>query len=101
MFELAYHFDAAGDSESALEYALTAAEQARAVHSLEVAEQQYRIAERGSQRSDNSVKYKIAIGLGESLMLRGQYAEGRTAFELVGKSGGRTAGSITGHVQAR
>jgi two-component system sensor kinase len=83
VFELAYHFDAAGDSESALEYALTAAEQARALHSLEVAEQQYRIAERGSQNSDNSVKYKIAIGLGNCLMLRGNYA---TAEPLFGRA---------------
>lgn len=80
VFELAYHFDAAGDNESALEYALIAAEQARALHSLELAEQQYRIAERGSQNSDNGVKYKIAIGLGECLMLRGQYASAAPVF---------------------
>ncbi|NIO12659.1 MAG: protein kinase, partial [Xanthomonadales bacterium] len=35
---LAYHFDAAGDSQSALPYALKAAEQARAQHALEIAE---------------------------------------------------------------
>lgn len=81
VFELAYHFDAAGDSESALEYALSAAAQARALHSLELAEEQYRIAERGACRSDRSVKYQIAIGLGECLMLRGQYASATPIFE--------------------
>ncbi len=81
VFELAYHFDAAGNCESALEYALAAAEQARAVHSLEVAEQQYRIADRGSQSTDNAVKYRIAIGLGECLMLRGQYVDAAPQFE--------------------
>ncbi len=81
VFELAYHFDAAGDSESALAYALAAAEQARALHSLEVAEQQYRIAERGSQAADNQIKYRIAIGLGECLMLRGQYLNAAPQFE--------------------
>ena len=81
VFELAYHFDAAGDSESALTYALAAAEQARALHSLEVAEQQYRIAERGSLTADNQVKYRIAIGLGEVLMLRGQYLNAAPLFE--------------------
>ena len=35
--ELAYHFDAAGDSQFALPYAMQAAEQARAQHALEVA----------------------------------------------------------------
>ena len=45
--EIAYHFDEAGDSRSALPYALKAASQARAQYALEVAEQQYGIAARG------------------------------------------------------
>jgi len=81
VFELAYHFDAAETPVFALEYALAAAEQARAQHSLQVAEQQYRIANRGAQAADNSVKYRIAIGLGEVLMLRGQYADAAPLFE--------------------
>src|SRR5204863_4758795 len=36
-FDLAYHFDAAGESARALPYALASADQARARHSLEVA----------------------------------------------------------------
>jgi len=51
VFELAYHFDAANESEAALEFALVAAEQARAQHSLEIAAQQYRIAQRGAATS--------------------------------------------------
>ena len=81
VFELAYHFDAAGDSELSLEYALAAAEQARAQHSLEVAEQQYRIADRGAQTAGDAVKYRIAIGLGQVLMLRGHYADAAPLFE--------------------
>ena len=81
VFELAYHFDAAGASERALEYALSAAEQARSQHSLEVAEQQYRIAERGGEAADQAVRYRIAIGLGEVLMLRGRYADAAPLFE--------------------
>ena len=50
IFDLAHHFDAAGRSEEALHYALQAACQARSQHSLEVAEQQYRIADRGAAR---------------------------------------------------
>lgn len=80
-FEIAYHFDAAGHSDSALEYALSAAEQARAQHSLAVAEQQYRIANRGSQAANQAVKYRIAIGLGEVLMLRGAYLDAAPLFE--------------------
>ena len=64
VFDLAYHFDAAGQSERALEHALLAARQARSQHSLEVAEQQYRIAERGAHagRTDHAVRYRRRAG---------------------------------------
>ncbi len=79
--ELAYHFDAAGESEQALSYALEAAEQARLRHALEVAEQQYRIAERGAASASHSVQFQIAEGLGDILMLRGRYDDAQTLFE--------------------
>src|SRR5262249_51654983 len=72
-------FDAAGESARALPYALAAAEQARAQHSLEVAEQPYRIALRGGDGHGN--RLRIARGLGEGLMLRGRYAESAGHFE--------------------
>jgi two-component system sensor kinase len=84
VFELAYHFDAAGESKRALPYALAAAEQARTQHALELAEEQYRIAERGASQggasqgvasADQAVRYRIAQGLGDVLMLRGRYEE--------------------------
>ena len=40
VYALAYHFDAAGNSDRALPYALASAQQARAHHALELAEQQ-------------------------------------------------------------
>jgi len=80
VFELAYHFDAAGDSESALEHALAAAQQAQKQHSLQVAEQQYQIADRGAQNAENSVKYRIAVGWGQVLMLRGHYDSAAPKF---------------------
>jgi len=81
VFDLAYHFDAAGRSESALSYALLAAEQARSQHSLEIAEQQYRIAQRGSAGADQGTRYRIAEGLGEVVMLRGRYDDAERLFE--------------------
>jgi two-component system sensor kinase len=81
LFELAYHFDLAGQSEAALEYALDAAEQARAQHSLEIAEQQYQIADRGAVRADRLTRYRILQGLGDVLMLSGRYAESAQLFE--------------------
>ena len=75
IFDLAYHFDAAGDHESALPYALQAAEQARAQYALEIAEKQYRIARRDADSAERATRYEIAKGLGDVLMLRGRYNE--------------------------
>jgi len=81
IFDLAYHFDAAGASARALPYAAAAARRARSQHALEVAEQQYRIAQRGEAATDKSTKYRIREGLGEVLMLRGRYREAKQPLE--------------------
>ncbi len=81
IFDLAYHFDAGGDYESALPYALQAAEQARSQYALETAEGQYRIALRGADSGDRATRYEIAKGLGDVLMLRGHYSEAGEAFQ--------------------
>ncbi|MHC4399259.1 MAG: response regulator [Planctomycetota bacterium] len=79
--DLAYHFDAAGETQWSLGYALKAAEQARGRHSLAVAERQYRIAERGARFADKAIRYRIVEGLGDVLMLRGRYDEAARQFE--------------------
>ncbi|HVT56992.1 MAG TPA: ATP-binding protein [Thermoanaerobaculia bacterium] len=81
IFELAYHFDAAGEPERALPYALAAAEEARCRHALEIAERQYRIAERGGGSAGGPARLRVAEGLGDVLMLRGRYAEAAQQFE--------------------
>ena len=73
-FDLAFHFDAAGYPDRALPFALAAAEEARAQQSLEVVEQQYRIAARGA-RAAPEMQSRIAEELGRVLMLRGRYEE--------------------------
>lgn len=80
-FQLAYHFDAAGESGLALQHALEAAEHARSRHALEIAEQHYRIAERGSSTVDRPTRYRVLEGLGDVLMLRGRYAAAAELFE--------------------
>lgn len=82
IFDLAYHFDAAGDPESALPYALRAAERARAQHALETAEKQYRIAQQSASSAGKATRYCIAEGLGDVLMLRGRYAAAGELFEI-------------------
>ncbi len=81
VFDLAYHFDAAGESDWALNYALEAAEQARSQHSLEIAEQQYRIAQRAANEAPASLRYRISEGLGDVLMLRGRYDDAERCFK--------------------
>ncbi len=80
VYELSYHFDAAGESQRALPFALAAAEQARAQHALELAEEQYRIAERGVSHADEATRYRIAEGLGDVFMLRGHYPPAAEMF---------------------
>jgi two-component system sensor kinase len=82
LFSLAYHFDAAGEGLRALPYALSAAGQARSRHALQIAEQQYRIAERGAVMADQATRYGVAEGLGEVLMLSGKYGEAERSFTV-------------------
>ncbi len=81
VFDLAYHFDTACQKEKAWRYALLAAEQARRQSALEVAEKNYAIAERNSSDATNSMRYRIAEGRGESLMLLGRYQDANKQLE--------------------
>jgi len=79
-FDLAFHFDAAGQPARALPYALAAAEEARAQQSLELVEQQFRIAQRGCEAAPER-RGAIAEELGRVLMLRGRYDEASVELE--------------------
>jgi two-component system sensor kinase len=73
VFDLAYHYDAAGVPERALPYALAGAEMSRAAHTLDIAETHYRMAERSLAPGDDATKLRVAEGLGDVLNLRGAY----------------------------
>ncbi|MDX6690490.1 MAG: hypothetical protein QOG15_1947 [Solirubrobacteraceae bacterium] len=75
VFDIAYHFDAAGEPKRALHYALAAADNARRRHALELADRQYRIAERGAPPDDALLRSQIAEGQADVAMLRGRYEE--------------------------
>ncbi|MDX6718174.1 MAG: hypothetical protein QOJ63_428 [Solirubrobacteraceae bacterium] len=70
-FELAYHFDAAGEHALALPYAVRAAGAARLRYALEIAQVQYGIAARGA--TSPAMRQEIAEGMGDLAMLRGHY----------------------------
>jgi signal transduction histidine kinase/tetratricopeptide (TPR) repeat protein len=79
-FDLAYHFDAAGDPKRAFSYALTSARSARSRHDFEVAERQYLIAERGIGTTTPRLRYALTEELGQVLMLRGHYQQAEERF---------------------
>jgi len=81
IYDLAYHFDAAGAQRQALAYGLLAAEQARRQFAPEVAAQKYAIAERNAESSAAATRFRIAEGYGDSLMLLGRYADAAAKFE--------------------
>lgn len=81
IFDIAFHFDAAGCPSRALSYAMQAAETARAQYSLELAELQYRIAERGLDSDSSPTRKAVLEGLGEVYLLRGNYDEAEKRFQ--------------------
>lgn len=81
IFDLAYHFNAAGEYIRAFPYALAAAEQARSQHALDLAEEEYRIAERGLPADDKALRLRVFEGLGDALMLSGKYTESAPVFD--------------------
>lgn len=72
---ISYHYDRADQAGLAAKYALLAAERAREQSSLDIAEEQFRIALRGSDFNNDNQRFRIAEGLGDTLMLLGKYSE--------------------------
>jgi eukaryotic-like serine/threonine-protein kinase len=83
VFEMASFFDAAGQAERALPYALIAAERAWKQNAFEVAEQQFQIARRGAEieLSRPALRFRIAESLGDVLVRRGKYGRANLHFE--------------------
>jgi tetratricopeptide (TPR) repeat protein len=73
--DLAYHFEAAGDQQRTVAYALLAAEQAKVQFAIEVAIEKFQIARRMSDVANQRIRYRTAVGLGESLFLVGRFEE--------------------------
>ncbi len=81
VFDLAYHFDAAGEHTAALPHALQAAREALARNAPVVAESYYRFAAKPSVGVPEAVRLQIAEGLGEILLRQGRREEARTQLE--------------------
>jgi len=75
IYDLAYHFDAAGEAHKAWIYALLAGEQARRQSALEAAANNFAIAQRNAEGTKRAVRYRISEGYGGALMLLGRYED--------------------------
>ena len=82
VFDLAYHYNAAGCSAEALPHALAGAELARSRHALDNAALHYRMAEAAAAVvatatgvTDHALQARVAQGLGDVLTLQGSYGE--------------------------
>ncbi|MEM6691765.1 MAG: ATP-binding protein [Planctomycetota bacterium] len=72
-FAVAFHFDAAGMHQKALEPALRAARNARQSFALQGAEEQLRIVERAFEDAESDVIYEACLQMAEVLLLQGKY----------------------------
>lgn len=75
VYDLAYHFDAAGAGDFALDYALQAAKMARHCFSLTVAKDQLNIAKRWLHLGTDQTAFTVYADLGEIHLLAGEYDE--------------------------
>ncbi|WP_339907218.1 serine/threonine-protein kinase PknK [Symmachiella dynata] len=73
VYDLAAHFDAAGDQQRAFRYALVAAEQARGQFALELALKHFELAERHEGAATTELRYRLYAEWGETLVLAGRY----------------------------
>lgn len=73
VYDLAYHFDAAGNEPKGLAYAILAAEEAMSQHALQLAEGYFQTAQKYSNNANSRIKYRISAGIGETLVLMGKY----------------------------
>ncbi|OJT21947.1 hypothetical protein BO221_24670 [Archangium sp. Cb G35] len=78
--KLAYHFEAAGEFHRAWPHALEAAREGRNRHALEIAELNYRLAERGAEEEDDATRLAILEELGEVLLIRLKAEEADQCF---------------------
>ncbi len=81
VFDMAFFFDAAGEHARAFPYSLLAAEQSRQQNAFEVAEQQFRIAQRGTAHVSSALRFRVHEGLGDVLVLRGRYDDAIEQYE--------------------
>ena len=79
--EVSSHYAAADCYREALPFAMQAAHEAHSRYSLQVALAQYRIAESAIDFAGQDTKYRCVKGLGDVLMLKGEYEQVGTYYE--------------------
>ncbi|MEZ6128882.1 MAG: protein kinase [Planctomycetaceae bacterium] len=80
VFDLAFHFSAAGVTRKAFAYSVLAGEQACRQCSLESAATQYQAARLSMHHVTRAAQYQVLLKLGESRRLLGQYSEAESVL---------------------
>jgi signal transduction histidine kinase/DNA-binding NarL/FixJ family response regulator/tetratricopeptide (TPR) repeat protein len=81
VFEISSHYAGGGRPDLARPFALKASKLARSRHSLEIAEEQYRIVLSSGTEEQPEPETEVLQGLGDVLMLLGRYGEAETFLE--------------------
>lgn len=79
VFDLAYHFEGAGDRSKTFVYSLIAAERAKGQFALDVARDKYEIAQRHADEITDRPLFRFKSGFAETLLLSGEF---QAAFEM-------------------
>lgn len=80
IYELAYHFDAAGCSEKAIDFATLAAKHAQHQYANDLAIRYYRMAQKWIPASDRNRRRQISESLGEVFLSTGDYEAAESSF---------------------
>lgn len=73
VFDLAFHFEEAKQSNKSLAYSILAAEQAKNQFALPIAIEHYQSAEKKLESVSNVIKYRVRFGFGTALQFAGEY----------------------------
>jgi signal transduction histidine kinase/CheY-like chemotaxis protein/tetratricopeptide (TPR) repeat protein len=81
VYDLAYHFDAAGYSEEAISHSILAAERALKQYANEQAVAYYRLALKWVPDTDRELRRKLSESIGEIFLSTGKYDSADDAFQ--------------------
>ncbi|MGF1580606.1 MAG: protein kinase [Gemmataceae bacterium] len=81
IYDLSYHFNAAGERTRAWKYAVLGGKQAVRQYALDVAAKQFRIAANNAPNTPETIRCNILVNYGECLLFLGHFVEAKGKLE--------------------